>query len=343
MDYITRCPACAIAFQVCDDQLQLAAGKVRCGACLTIFDARSYFELPLATPESTPATEDDLLIHDQMDTSLLDLETDSTSKPEPEQPAAEGPQIPEQQPPLSLPPAEERPKLTHQPQEQPEQAPQAITPLGCDSDGSVIEMGCDQQEPEQEYQGEISEQASDEPDLATESIHTESLDDSPFGTPTSKPKRNPLWAIACLLAITLLPLQYAHFNTNSLAKNPQYRPWLETLCQITGCKVPAQTDLSKIKPSHLMVSSHPSQTNALLVEAVIENHADFPQPLPQLLLTFSNLNGQTMAQRQFRPEEYLHGEMQSRTLFPPRRPVRIRLELADPGPDATSYQLLVTK
>lgn len=39
MSMTTRCPACATAFRVVDSQLQVRAGRVRCGRCGTLFDA----------------------------------------------------------------------------------------------------------------------------------------------------------------------------------------------------------------------------------------------------------------------------------------------------------------
>ena len=53
--------------------------------------------------------------------------------------------------------------------------------------------------------------------------------------------------------------------------------------------------------------------------------------------------GPPSPQRHFLPGEYLLGELSEAAQFPPHRPVRIRLELEDPGPDATNYQLLVTE
>lgn len=35
----TQCPACQTVYRVASDQLSLASGQVRCGACLQVFDA----------------------------------------------------------------------------------------------------------------------------------------------------------------------------------------------------------------------------------------------------------------------------------------------------------------
>jgi predicted Zn finger-like uncharacterized protein len=52
---VTECPECETRFNVSDGQLKLADGKVRCGACLRVFDARAhqpYSETPHPKPES---------------------------------------------------------------------------------------------------------------------------------------------------------------------------------------------------------------------------------------------------------------------------------------------------
>jgi predicted Zn finger-like uncharacterized protein len=38
---ITCCPACSTLFKVTPEQLQIAGGRVRCGQCMTVFDART--------------------------------------------------------------------------------------------------------------------------------------------------------------------------------------------------------------------------------------------------------------------------------------------------------------
>lgn len=61
MSLITACPACQTQFEVNDEQLQAYAGKVRCGECNHVFDARASLlgsssapvlpTAPLAEPE----------------------------------------------------------------------------------------------------------------------------------------------------------------------------------------------------------------------------------------------------------------------------------------------------
>lgn len=50
----TQCPQCHTAFRVSAEQLELAAGKVRCGQCLHIFVASEHFIDEAATNSDTP-------------------------------------------------------------------------------------------------------------------------------------------------------------------------------------------------------------------------------------------------------------------------------------------------
>ena len=52
---LTRCPHCETRFRVTEEQLGIARGKVRCGHCMEVFNARDHSE-PDPVP-ATPATQ----------------------------------------------------------------------------------------------------------------------------------------------------------------------------------------------------------------------------------------------------------------------------------------------
>jgi predicted Zn finger-like uncharacterized protein len=58
MSLATKCTACGTAFRVTQEQLQAHGGKVRCGACRTVFDGLgALVTLPAAAPAAAPETE----------------------------------------------------------------------------------------------------------------------------------------------------------------------------------------------------------------------------------------------------------------------------------------------
>ena len=58
MSLITACPACQTQFEVTDEQLQAYAGKVRCGECDHVFDARSHLVESTAAALAVADTSD---------------------------------------------------------------------------------------------------------------------------------------------------------------------------------------------------------------------------------------------------------------------------------------------
>lgn len=58
---ITRCPACGTAFRVSDEQIAARSGRVRCGQCAAVFDARTALvtePMPPAPPEPARRVEE---------------------------------------------------------------------------------------------------------------------------------------------------------------------------------------------------------------------------------------------------------------------------------------------
>lgn len=163
---------------------------------------------------------------------------------------------------------------------------------------------------------------------------------------TLKPRRAPVrwgyvlgWTFACLFAAALLGAQYVIFNFEHLAANPVLRPTLESTCERVGCYVPDIPDPTKLKVDELVVRKHPSVEGALVVDAILKNHADFPQPFPALRLRFSDSAEAVIASRLLKPSEYLQGEARVLRRMPPDTPIRISLEVVDPGKEAISYGL----
>ena len=54
---VCACPACGTRFQVAEDQLAAASGRVRCGACLTVFNAKAQLSAQAARHEPSPGSQ----------------------------------------------------------------------------------------------------------------------------------------------------------------------------------------------------------------------------------------------------------------------------------------------
>lgn len=147
------------------------------------------------------------------------------------------------------------------------------------------------------------------------------------------------WGGLSALALVVLVAQYAYFNFDDLARSPQWRPLYQQACGVLGCRLPNRTDISKLRGANLVVRSHPDYTNALIVDAILFNEARYPQPFPELELSFSALNGNPVASRRFSPAEYLRGDLTNMEAMPVNTPLHISLEIVDPGEQAVNYNL----
>ncbi|ACO76943.1 hypothetical protein AvCA_06930 [Azotobacter vinelandii CA] len=169
------------------------------------------------------------------------------------------------------------------------------------------------------------------------------LVDEPLRLDWRKPRqpwgRRLVWIALNLLAIAILAGQYLWFHYDELARQDSYRPWFERLCPYLGCSLPPRVDIARIRSSNLVVRNHPEFAGALVVDAILYNRAAFAQPFPLLELRFADINGQTVATRRFKPNEYLGGELAGQQEMPPQTPIHISLEILDPGTQALNYSL----
>ncbi|HET8800848.1 MAG TPA: DUF3426 domain-containing protein [Marinobacter sp.] len=174
--------------------------------------------------------------------------------------------------------------------------------------------------------------------------------DQPFGDLRREPVsvdsggrgtfRTMLWTIIVLALLGVLVAQVTWFQFDRLSAIPELRPFYEKACQLAGCELKPLINVEAIQSRKLVVRTDPENRNQLVVDAVIINRADFEQPFPAIALTFSNLNGDVVAQSVFTPDEYLAGDGKTLTTMPPETPVRIAISIRDPGRDAVNYNIL---
>ncbi|MCW8194430.1 DUF3426 domain-containing protein [Proteobacteria bacterium 005FR1] len=150
-----------------------------------------------------------------------------------------------------------------------------------------------------------------------------------------------LWGSLSLAGMLMLIGQVAWLQFDQLSRQQPYRDLYAAVCPLIGCKLPSLAAPDLIRTSNLVVRSHPQAEGALMVDTILLNRASFEQPFPDLVLTFSNIHGQTLAARRFTPSEYLAGELAGQTRMPSNQPIHLSLEIVDPGPDAVNYSAYI--
>lgn len=385
---ITQCPHCQTRFRLTPAQLSVAAGHVRCGACLEVFHAAdaaaglSQSDTPGNTeqtdkppsppqpPRPSPGSvrQNDL---DEPDLAALGLDESIVHEVNPD--IAAGPVSSEAQPPapelhedfLSTPPARDfGPTFDHQriglDQVLPDQSVSAdsTTPPRDQAEESTAAEALEEvRQPAVPASTTAASAAADELPVSDE--HLPGGDDdrlepavTPLGlelleeellqqeqAPARRPSRSWLWSSLALLALLALPTQYLFYNFDALARDRRSRPVLENICLLVRCELPARVDISRIRSTNLLVRPHPEYPNALAIDVILYNRADFAQPFPVLEMQFADATGQPLASRRFRPEEYLSGELAGVDLMPSQTPIHVGLSMLDPGEQARSYRL----
>lgn len=156
-------------------------------------------------------------------------------------------------------------------------------------------------------------------------------------------KRSPVKLILGVLAIIVFSIvllgQLAYFRNSQLVdKVPALQPTVEKFCNTVPCIYSGPRDVSQIKLVSRDIRLHPKVKNALLISATFINRAAFKQPYPDITITLSDLSGALVAQRRFKPAEYLGRLNSPFLLMPSAKPVQIALEVVDPGKDAVNFE-----
>ncbi len=136
---------------------------------------------------------------------------------------------------------------------------------------------------------------------------------------TSNTKEISIWPIMGVsLLILLLIAQVAYNKRHLILGTPIHNP-------------------EKIQMLNHNVFAHPNKPNILLISAQIENTAKKAQPYPVLELSLKDAQSNLVAFRRFLPKEYLT-DYSSDQLIPAKLPITLKLQIKDPGNNATRFQ-----
>lgn len=166
------------------------------------------------------------------------------------------------------------------------------------------------------------------------------LGETPPTSPQTRPARigGLTLLVSCLLLLALLGLQLAYFERDRWARDPHLRPALAVLCDHLDCTLPLSRDPTYLEIVTRSVRRHPDHPNALLVELTFRNLAPFAVSMPRLRLRFTDVRHLPVAEREFRPEEYLPAGFERDAPLGANEVIRSRLEIVDPGENAMGYE-----
>jgi len=424
--FITQCPHCGTSFRVKTEQLAVANGSVRCGACLQVFSARNHVvttAIPVQkTPKVTPPAPTPR-------PSRAAAKAKPTTKPSP----ARAPAKPTAQPPatkdfgfttdddddaeflfsddandddeflfndgpgdslfdedeqddglgelsdsfMNLHDSSKTQKTANHFQKEAEEMEQDV--LGDDTDDeSWAESMLEEIEKEDKISTskpavfesrDVSQRSNSRPQqrsttttqssllmnyendftstgsIAAQVVNKASQEiELDFHADDRLHRLRPLGWVAVLLLVTLLLGQFAWLARDKYARMDQWRGLYQSACDTLGCALPEQIDLEAIRTS-VLVREHkdPLLKDIRMVDVVLTNKALFKQPFPTLVMQYTDVNGQLVADQMFNPASYLKGELTGVDLMPVNTRVYISFPIRTPTKNAINYQLILKR
>ncbi|MCX8049730.1 MAG: zinc-ribbon domain-containing protein [Methylohalobius sp.] len=165
-----------------------------------------------------------------------------------------------------------------------------------------------------------------EPDLAN--------DDS-FVARSQTAIANRYWTAAAVVLALLLLAQMFAWAYEHVANVPSLYPAIAWACRWLSCKPPPFQDLAALKVVDRALYPAKGQSGYEF-HLVLVNRAAYPQPFPLLKLSLTAMDGTLIAERVFKPEEYLR--ISTPGLMPSHQPLFIDLALASPKQPVGGFQ-----
>jgi hypothetical protein len=104
---------------------------------------------------------------------------------------------------------------------------------------------------------------------------------------------------------------------------------------VTGCRLQSWRQPQAFIQIQNSVAADPKQAGALLVQLSFQNTAEWPQPWPQIEITLTDVAGEALAMRRFRPKDYLNdgqaGEIK------PKQTVSVEIALQETTAKAAGF------
>ncbi|MES2500693.1 MAG: zinc-ribbon and DUF3426 domain-containing protein [Pseudomonadota bacterium] len=319
MNYITACPACETQFLITKEHLKAYRGKVQCGNCKHIFNAKnrltevsnninSVEDYSVAEQNNTEVFSSSPTNSNENDTAFLDVPSETVDG---EKPINE--------------------KLNIVLEAVPDLSDLA-------SESTFI------QTEHTSYAGNqppsiISEQVIDS---VRAPILIEDLTADPSFQLT-RPKRS-FWLlpIICLLLILAL-LQSIYFLRSQIAANyPQFKPYLIQACEHLRCKInlPKHLKLLTIDDSDMQESEQ--YQNVIHFSSLLINNANHIQAYPNIELTLTDNQDMPVLRKLLKPEDYLETTNNVSAGIAANAEERIKLAINVQNLTVAGYRVLLT-
>lgn len=146
------------------------------------------------------------------------------------------------------------------------------------------------------------------------------------------------WWAGCAVLALLLLAQLAWAARVDLYRSPSTHAWVERACSAIPCRLPLIRDTAQLELLSRDVRPDPAAAGALAITATVRNDAGFRQPWPVVVVALTDLDGNAVAMRRFRPAEYMPDPARRAAGIAPGATAAVAFEVRDPGKRAVAFR-----
>jgi predicted Zn finger-like uncharacterized protein len=319
MNYITACPNCETQFLLDDALIKTYRGKVQCGHCDHVFNAKN--RLTAVTDDMRTADEDQadaeeiateknqqVLISENsiVSDSMQDAMTESKQEE-----SEQGAPADEQSQPVELIPVNQQEDVDY-----------VISPLASEVEPTN----------QTTVQTELPEQSANINAIFTHKNRGH-----------KKSSQYSFWIglINFILLITI-PLLCAYFLRAEIANRfPPIRPLLERACVPLKCTIDLSKNLDLITIGDSDMQEDDTYQSVIQLTSAIKNNANYPQAYPSLELTLTDDNDHAVIKKLITPTLYLASNEKIKRGLESNETATIKLSFHVDDPSVASYRILL--
>jgi predicted Zn finger-like uncharacterized protein len=350
MKYITSCPTCETQFLLNKEHLKAYRGKVQCGNCEHIFNAKNRLT-EISDEFTSPQEYQESLERENLEKENFENEAtgieiyEDTYEETYENQLAENQPLEQTQPRFQI--YEESPineKLGDKLSGVLGSVPN-ISDLSPNADADEVDMSdlhiYDPYNSENSTHIEISDGTSSIDDPIEVEDLTTNVKYQPR-EPAIKQKRS-IWPIFGVLTLAILAgLQTIYFARNKIAADyPQYKPYLVQACEALNCKINLPTNLDLLAIDDSDMQEDDVHKNVIRFSSQLINNAGFAQAYPNIELTLTDIDDNPVLRKQVTPAEYLAEKTIVETGLAARDQVRVNLAINVNDLPVAGYRVLL--
>ena len=308
MNYITTCPSCETQFLLNIDQLKAQRGKVQCGHCQQLFNAKNRLTEVAENTNIDAALSTDISIRDADDSTVENGASNN----------------------LSVDHIQAfNDTSDNYTSDTSDFSANRITAFHTDEN-----LRADDRETFND-QTEGSNSASAPTiiqDLTTEPQFTK----EPFNL-------KKLWiSLLGLLLLILALLQTLYFfRTQIAAQYPQFKPYLLQACQALNCEIKLAQNLNLLTIDDSDMQESDDYEDVISFSSVLINNANYVQDYPNIELTLTDTQDQPVLRKLVTPKEYLTKNIQVEAGMDARQELRLNLVIDASELTVAGYRVLL--